>query len=214
MISITNLTNESIGLMKNRGLSEAQITDFSALLNEARKQQQQNVSAKQILHNMTKSELALLQTVTSLANPIDVGSLSKEGAINLLAQPDKTGLVDLNNDGIVEVGAGRRVMFPPVNAPAHAKAAWDKATEGLSFQDKAVLELNMHISIYGVEINGMPTKQPPLPEKQWSTDNLIEWFTTLRAGLERSVQEEGWTHFNVVQRDFYDKFESFLVNIP
>lgn len=197
--------------MQARGLTDVQITDFATLLEDAHQQQENNISATQILQNMTKSELALIQTVTSLAAPIDVNSLSKEGATNLLAQPDRTGLVDLNNDGIVEVGAGRNIMFPSVNAPAYAKAAWDKATEGLSFQDKAIIEFNMHISVYGVEINGMPTKQAPSPENQWSADNIVEWFATLRSGLERSVKEEGWAHFNIVQRDFYDKFESFLV---
>ena len=210
MISSTSFSTESMNLLQTRGLSETQITDFASLLDEAHEQQENNISAKEVLNTMSKSELQLLQTATSLAAPINVNSLSKEGAMNLLAQPDKTGLVDLNNDGIVEVGAARNIMFPPVNAPAHVKNAWDKATEGLSFFDKAVLELNLHISVYGVEINGMPTKQPPLPEEQWSSTNLVEWFATLRSGLEFSVKEEGWTHFNEVQRDFYDKFESLL----
>ena len=210
MISSISFSTESMNLLQTRGLSESQITDFASLLEEAHEQQENNLSAKEVLNTMSKSELQLLQTATSLAAPINVNSLSKEGAMNLLAQPDKTGLVDLNNDGIVEVGAGRRVMFPPVNAPAHVKDAWDKSTEGLSFFDKAVLELNLHISVYGVEINGLPTKQPPLPEEQWSSTNLVDWFATLRSGLERSVKEEGWTHFNEVQRDFYDKFESLL----
>ncbi len=211
MISSTRLSTESMNLLQTRGLSETQIADFASLLKEAHEQQDNHISAKEVLNTMSKSELQLLQTATSLAFPINVNLLSKEGAINLLAQPDKTGLVDLNNDGIVEVGAARNIMFPPVNAPAYVKDAWDKSTEGLSFFDKAVLELNLHISIYGVEINGMPTKQPSLPEEQWSSKNLVEWFTTLRSSLERAVKEEGWTHFNEVQRDFYNKFETLLV---
>ena len=210
MISSTSFSTESMNLLQARGLSETQITDFASLLEEAHEQQQNNLSAKEVLNNMSKSELQLLQTATSLASQINVNSLSKEGAINLLAQPDKTGLVDLNNDGIVEVGAARNIMFPPVNAPDYVKDAWDKSTEGLSFSDKAILELNLHTSVYGVDINGVPTKQPPSPEKQWSSKNLVAWFATLRSGLERSVQDEGWTHYNEVQRDFYDKFESLL----
>lgn len=210
MISSTSFSTESMNLLQARGLSESQISDFSLLLQEANEQRENNISAKEVLNNMTKGELQLLQTATSLADPINVNSLSKEGAINLLAQPDKTGLVDLNNDGIVEVGAARNITFPPVNAPTHVKDAWDKATEGLSTWDKAVMELNLHTSVYGVEINGMPTKKPPTPEQQWSSTNLIEWFATLRSGLERSVQDEGWTEHNKVRRDVYNKFESFL----
>lgn len=210
MISSTSFSTESMNLLQARGLSETQITDFASLLEEAHEQQDNNISAKEVLNNMSKSELQLLQTATSLATPINVNSLSKESAINLLAQPDNTGLVDLNNDGIVEVGAARKMVFPPVNAPAHVKYAWDKATEGLSPFEKSTMELNLHVSIYGVEINGMPTKQPPTPEQQWSSKNLIEWFATLRSGLERSVQDEGWTDYNKAKRDVYDKFESFL----
>jgi len=210
MISSTSFSTESMNLLQARGLSETQITDFASLLEEAHEQRDNNISAKEVLSNMSKSELQLLQTATSLATPINVNSLSKESAINLLAQPDNTGLVDLNNDGIVEVGAARKMVFPPVNAPAHVKDAWDKATEGLSTWDKSVMELNLHVSIYGVEINGMPTKKPPTPEQQWSSENLVEWFATLRSGLERSVIDEGWTEHNKAKRDVYDKFESFL----
>ena len=210
MILATSFSTESMNLLQARGLSETQITDFASLLEDAHEQRENNISAKEILNKLSKSELQLLQSATSLAGPINVNSLSKEGAINLLAQPDRTGLVDLNNDGIVEVGAARNMVFPPVNAPAHVKDAWDKATEGMRFEDKMILELNLHISIYGVEINGMPTKQPPTPEQQWSSANLIEWFATLRSGLERSVIDEGWTEHNKVTRDFYDKFESLL----
>ncbi|MFT7413826.1 MAG: hypothetical protein ACI9FO_000481 [Methylophagaceae bacterium] len=179
-------------------MSESQVSGFASLLKEAQEQQGNNISAKEVLNNMSKSELQLLQTATSLAAPINVKSLSKEGAMNLLAQPDNTGRVDLNNDGIVEVGAARNMVFPPVNAPAYVKDAWDKSTKSMSYFDKATLELNLHLSIYGVEINGIPTKQAPSPEKQWSADNIVEWFATLRSGLERSVQVDGWTGRNKV----------------
>jgi len=210
MIAPTSFSTDSITLLQNRGLSDTQITDFAALLEEANEQQENNMSAKEVLNDMSHSELRLLQKGTSLAAAIDVNSLSKEGAMNLLAQPDKTDRVDLNNDGIVEIGAARNIMFPPVNAPAHVKAAWDKSTEGLSSFEKATLELTLHLSVYGFGINDVSTKEPLSPEKQWSSENLVEWFATLRGALERSVQEEGWTHYNENKRDFYDKFESYL----
>ncbi len=210
MILSTSFSTESMNLLQARGLSETQITDFASLLEDAHEQRENNISAKDVLNKLSKSDLQLLQIATSLASQINVNSLSKESAINLLAQPDGAGLVDLNNDGIVEVGAARKMVFPPVNAPAHIKNAWDKSTEGLSPFEKSTMELTLHISIYGVEINGMPTKQPPTPEQQWSSENLIEWFATLRGGLERSVQDEGWTEYNKAKRDVYDKFESLL----
>jgi len=133
MIASTSLNTESIHLLKVRGLSDLQVNNFSDLLDKAHmQQQQQNISAKQALSNMSYDELKLLQKATSLANAIEVDSLSKEAAMNLLAQPDHSDMVDINNDGLVEVGASKLMIFPPVNAPAKVQVAWDKATEGLT----------------------------------------------------------------------------------
>jgi len=160
------MSSESVGLLQRRGLSEQQVSEFSVLLDKSQAQQQADVSARQVLADMSQYELKLLQKATNLVEPIGVNSLSQEGAINLLAQPDRTGMVDLNNDGIVEVGAARTISFPPVNAPESVHKAWEQATEGLSTWDKAVLELNMHHSVYGFEINGQSTKQALSPEQQ------------------------------------------------
>ncbi len=212
MISPSSFSTESVDLLKVRGLSEQQISDFSALLSEARAERKGNVSAKQVLSNMSSDELKLLQRATSLADPIKIDALSKEGAMNLLAQPDKTGLVDLNNDGLVEVGAARMMVFPPVNAPDHVKAAWDEATAHMATGDKMILELQMHLSIYGPQIEGQPTKQPLTPTEQWSEENIVKWLAEGRAGLEFNVKHFGWTHHNLVKQDFYNRFEQALAS--
>lgn len=41
----------------------------------------------------------------------------------------------------MEVGEGRLLVFPPVNAPQAVKDAWAQATEGLSEQDIAIAQL-------------------------------------------------------------------------
>jgi hypothetical protein len=78
---------------------------------------------------MSIEDLMLLQKANSLAEPINVSAYSKEGAVNLLSQPDKSDKVDLNNDGIVEIGAAKTIIFPLVNAPNGVTLAWGKATE-------------------------------------------------------------------------------------
>jgi len=202
------MSTKSVNLLEIRGLSERQVSDFSALLDKSKAQQQEkDVSAKQVLAEMSQDELALLQKATSLAASIKVNSLSKEAAINLLAQPDRTGMVDLNNDGIVEVGAARTISFPPVNAPASVHAAWETATAGLSEWDKAAMELTMHISVYGIEINGQSTKQPLSPEQQWSKEGVEQWLATGRAGVAFDVNLNGWTRWNILKQDFFDTFE-------
>jgi len=205
------MSSESVSLLQKRGLSGQQVNDFSALLYKSQEQQTE-LSAKQVLADMSQDELRLLQKATSLAEPINVSTLSQEGAINLLAQPDRTGMVDLNNDGIVEIGAARSISFPPINAPENVHKAWEKATEGLSEGDKLHMELSMHISIYGVEIDGQSTKQALSPEQQWSKEGVKQWLATGRAGIEFDVNLNGWTRWNILKQDFFDKFEKAMGN--
>lgn len=93
--------------------------------------------AKGFLAGLTAQDLTLLQQARGLADTINVASLSEEGAANLLLGRDMQ--VDLNNDGIVEVGAGRMMTFPPLNAPQAAKDAWAAATAGMSERDRMSL---------------------------------------------------------------------------
>ena len=212
MINSVNMSSESVSLLQRRGLSEQQVSEFSVLLDKSQAQQQADVSARQVLADMSQYELKLLQKATNLVEPIGVNSLSQEGAINLLAQPDRTGMVDLNNDGVVEVGAARTISFPPVNAPESVHKAWEQATEGLSFQDKAFLEFSMHHSVYGFEINGQSTKQALSPEQQWSKEGVEQLIATGRAGIEFDVNLNGWTRWNILQQAFFDKFEKAIGN--
>ncbi|WP_432472943.1 hypothetical protein [Amphritea sp. HPY] len=210
MLPSISLSSESVSLLRVRGLSVQQVDDFSELLNKAHQQQSQDRSAKQVLAEMSGDELALLQKATSLASNINVSSLSNEGAINLLAQPDKTGMVDLNNDGVVEIGIAKMVTFPPVNAPDSVHQAWDKATENMAEGDKMIMQLHMHTTVYGFQIEGLPTKEPISPEAQWSETGWQQLLATLRSALEFSVGIDGWTRMNVVRQDFYDRFEGEL----
>ncbi|MEH6652442.1 MAG: hypothetical protein V7707_20695 [Motiliproteus sp.] len=206
----TGLSTESVNLLQRRGLSGQQVEDFATLLDKARDQREQNISAKQVLSKLSAEEMKLLQQATSLANPIQVNTLSNEGATNLLAQPDKTGMVDLNNDGIVEVGIGKMITFPPVNAPAHVQDAWDKATENMSEGDKMTMQLHMHIATYGAQIDGISTKAPLSPEQQWSPEGWQKLLEEVRGALDFSVSMDGWTRTNLVRQDFFDKFENQL----
>jgi len=210
MISVSNLSSESIALLQVRGQSDQQVVDFSVLLEKANIQLEQDVSAKEILSELTADELKLVQNSVGLAERIDVDSLSNEAAINLFAQPDKTGMVDLNNDGLVEIGAGKMMTFPPVNAPESVQRAWDDATEGMSEQDKMVMQLHMHTMIYGIQIEGVSTPQALSPEAQWSENGIKQLFENLRSALEFSVSLDGWDRFNLVKNDFFDKFEKGL----
>jgi hypothetical protein len=210
MLSVSNLSNESVDLLQIRGRSDQQIIEFATLLDEANSQIGKDVSAKDVLSGLTVAELIMVQKSVGLVDSIDVDSLSTEAAINLLAQPDKTGMIDLNNDGLVEIGAAKMITFPPVNAPVSVQRAWDEATEGMSEQDKMIMQLHMHTMTYGIHIDGVPTQQASSPEDQWSKKGLEQLMENLKSALEFSVSLDGWDRFNLVKNDFYDKFEEAL----
>ncbi|MEP1447421.1 MAG: hypothetical protein ABJK37_15060 [Paraglaciecola sp.] len=207
MINSIQFSEKSLNLLSLRQLNNDEIQQFSDILNQAQNTQS---SAKDTLQAMTANELALVQKANSLAAPINVSSLSEEGAMNLLSQPDNSDKVDLNNDGIVEVGAARNLIFPPVNAPAYVKAAWENATADMSESDKMMLELRMHIAVFGINIEGGQPKQALSPEQQWSQKGIDDLFTNLRSNLEFRVNLEGWTDQNLMLKGFYERFESAL----
>lgn len=211
MINSIQFSEKSHNLLSLRQLSNDEIQQFSDILSEAKNQQG---SAKDTLLAMSADELALVQKANSLAGTINVSSLSEEGAANLLSQPDNSDKVDLNNDGIVEVGAARMLIFPPVNAPAHVKSAWESATADMSETDKLMLELRMHIAVFGVNIEGVNPKQALSPDQQWSQQGIDNLFKDLSSNLEFRVNMEGWTEHNLMLKGFYERFESALNGAP
>jgi len=212
MIVDSSLSSESIHLLKLRGQSDQEVSHFADLLSDANEKIRQDISAKEILSDMNPNELALIQASAGLVDPISVDALSNEGAINLLAQPDKKGMVDLNNDGLVEVGIAKSIVFPPVNAPESVRVAWEEATQGMSEKDKMVLQLHMHTTVYGVHIDGIPTKQPLSPEAQWGKNGIEQLFEQLRSALDFSVAMDGWNRYNLLKQGFFDQFEQALGN--
>jgi hypothetical protein len=83
---------------------------------------------QKFLNNLSTEELAVLQHIHCLADPIKPQGLSKEGALNLLYSPDQS--KDINNDGLSDVGLAKMWKYPPPNAPEAVKKAWKEATAG------------------------------------------------------------------------------------
>ncbi len=183
----------SLQMLNRRNLSQQDVANFGHILNEA---SSTTKDPKSFLKSLSQEKLAVVQKAHSLAHTINIGQLSTEGATNLLTQPDPDFRVDLNNDGLVEIGEAKTFSFPPPNAPKHVKEAWKEATAGLNEMDKATLELRMHASVYGIQINGVSSKTPLSADVQWSTGGLQNLITTLYSQLEFSVSMEGWTENN------------------
>lgn len=204
------LSQESIGLLHRRGLSDQQVDQFEALLQSANEKLSTEKSAKQVLAEFSIDEMKLLQRATSLAEPIQIDALSDEGAINLLAQPDKTGMVDLNNDGVVEIGKAKTLTYPPLNAPAGVHEAWNQATANLSEADKMMLQFHM-ATANGIELGThLPKPSGLSPEQEWSIAGWQAMLEKMRSALDFSVSMDGWTRTNRVRQDFFNRFEQEL----
>lgn len=119
--------------------------------------EESHMSTKEFLSTLTTDELYTIQKANSLANQIQVNMLSNEGAENLFLKPlgnDK--VVDLNDDGIVEIGEGKFGFFPPPNAPDSVKAAWKDATQNMSPEDK----FNLTLKFLAEQLTRNITKNP------------------------------------------------------
>ena len=205
---LVNFSSEGIQQLKQVSrFSDQEIEQFSEVLYEAK---QREGSAKAFLNSLSTEELNLLQRANGLAEPIQIGKLSTEGAQNLLVRPDSEDLVDLDNDGIIEVGLAQTFQYPPLNAPAFVKAAWQKATEGLSWSEKMYLNLNMHMDLYGTGVSDTGQKTPLPPEQQWSKQGIEALFKNIYSCLEFYAEREGWTEENLRYLDVYKKYEAEL----
>lgn len=73
---------------------------------------------------LSNQERQTLQHIHSLAESIVPDRLSQEGALNLLLPPNQR--KDIDKNGFVMVGEAKTWVFPPVDAPAEVKAAWEQ----------------------------------------------------------------------------------------
>ncbi|SKC69801.1 hypothetical protein [Maledivibacter halophilus] len=94
-------------------------------------------SAKDFLATLSSKELYEIQKANHLAHRININSISNEGAENLfLNAVNPKSVIDLNNDGITEIGEAKMFVYPPPNAPAEVKEAWKEATKHMTEGEK------------------------------------------------------------------------------
>ena len=130
--TVVTFSKKALELMRLRQVNEKDTQQFEDILSKANSANAQ-ANPQAFLSNLSASDMEVLRKVHSLANPIDVSSLTSEGAANLLVQPGSA--EDLDNNGLTSIGAANMLQFPPRNAPESFKAAWASATEGKSFAD-------------------------------------------------------------------------------
>lgn len=148
------LSQDDRQVLSMRGMSEGQQDAVSSLYAKARAAVQGG-QGRGFLASLDTQSLALLQQAASLAVSVNVSTLMEEGAENLLLAP--TEAVDLNSDGMIEVGAALTSSFPPVNASPELRAAWEKTASGMNETDAMTLSFKLSgasMSLDGGSIKG------------------------------------------------------------
>lgn len=174
-------------------------------------------SPKEFLSGLSIEELRVVQSVQSLAAPIDVDSLSEEGALNLLLPP--AAQVDLDHDGITKSGVGNSIRFPDSNTPPEVAAAWEEATAGLSLKERAVFELQALLPLltknFVVDESGRyvthyepgdPHWTNPFADKDYSyvqaSQDRLDYLEAFKDKMPREQYEHGV--------DFWGRFKDLL----
>ncbi|MBI1246295.1 hypothetical protein GC197_00435 [bacterium] len=93
------------------------------------------------LKQLSQDDLEVVQHVNRLAEPIDPQSLTPEAALNLLVP--RPAQIDLNYDGLTEVGAAKTIRFPDSRTPEAVVNAWNETTADMSPKEKMQYELQL-----------------------------------------------------------------------
>ncbi len=125
----------------------------------------------EFVQRLSPSELQTLQTLQSLADPIEPATLTQEGAFNLLVPANLSR--DLDQDGLTQVGKARCCIFPPNEAPPSVKDAWLQSTEGLDPGQRASLALQLwSMGRGGLPIDGAALGKADFHQAGFSYDAL------------------------------------------
>jgi hypothetical protein len=116
-------------LAKRHHATEREQSAFQAILKA--RQHASNLTDKQFLNTLTTRQMTDLFAYHNFTHPVQVNSLSDEGAANLLSSPDYQR--DIDGDGLVEVGASKLFVFPAPDAPQEVHAAYAELTEKEQF---------------------------------------------------------------------------------
>lgn len=159
------LGDDDRAVMTMRGLTEAEQEKAGSLWSAARDAVADG-RARDFLKTLDAASLAVLQEAAGLADPIRVSTLSEEGAENLLVKPTEG--IDRNHDGLLEVGIGKIVAFPPPDASPALRSAWASTLDGLDSGDAAMLTLQLAAPRIPID-GGAPTSPDfSSPDFDWN----------------------------------------------
>jgi hypothetical protein len=115
---------------------------FEKIYNQVQEEGINISNAKDFLNSLSKEEMSTLQQYTGLVDEINVGTISDEGAYNLLLHHYEK--YDFDQDGLVSNGISKGQSLLPVNMPNDQKEILVQTLNEMSGEDrfKALLMIN------------------------------------------------------------------------
>ncbi|MFT5661484.1 MAG: hypothetical protein ACI9TV_002130 [Sulfurimonas sp.] len=133
---------------------------FESIYEKAKKEDIGLSNAKDFLQNLSASELQTLQKFSGLADKVNTDTLSAEGAYNLLLHDNEH--YDFNNDGVAEVGIGKKMLPIPINMPTDVRDAYISAMNALDDKDRLMAGM---LSLDPVHLKAVVNNEPYTPTK-------------------------------------------------
>lgn len=193
------LGKEHVDRSVNAGIGIDNQARFAAVLNKAYASDAMDDPQKFLL-SLSMQEMEALRINHGLADTIHVGGLSSEGASNLLLPRGYS--LDLNNDGLEEIGAARTMSFPPRDAPAEFVGKWREIAADMDPGDEMMYVFEMHHAIYGFHLDGQPAREPP------ATDQM----STYRSAIQNLLENvEVSKRYNT--EEWYDRNKAFYSSL-
>lgn len=171
------------------------------------------------LRGLNDQQLATVQQMHHLAQPIEVEPLTAEGAMNLLLPP--VAQVDVDHDGLTESGAAYTLRFPDSRTPAAVADAWYEATADLSPAERSLREMQMKIDVvlanFHVDSQGRFSHRVAPGDPDWvnpMADPKYSFGEQTRRQLESIEYFKHQTPPEQYQRDrrFWTHFQASLQN--
>lgn len=173
--------------------------DFEEIYNEASNQDIKLSNAKEFLEGLSSSEMRTLQKYSGLAEAVDVGSLSKEGAYNLIMHDYEQ--YDFNSDGVAEVGLGKMILPVPTTMPADVRDAYIMAMNSMDDKDRLMLSaLTFNIERLRSVMNNTPYT-PSIIDYDYLSKNVQRVLNPTDGGYSSE-------NFKIAVRNFWEVFQS------
>jgi len=169
------------------------------------------------LKNLTKEELATVQHVNRLVDPIDVNALTPEASLNLLIP--RPAQVDLNFDGLTQVGKGHLIRFPDSRTPEAVVNAWNETTADMDPMEKSfhALQMKLPTLLANIQVDeqgryvshtepGDPNWVNPQADPRYSYTDFTQQMLDYLDYFQHQIPQEQYDQ----QRSFYTAFQKSL----